>query len=69
MEGLISEQAMAELIKICFAFTGFHALQNVIILIKLILIQAGGWLISGWGLIVGCIFCLQVDGPITGGVG
>ena len=21
-----------------------------------------------WGLITGCIFCLQVDGPITGGV-
>ena len=31
MEGLMSEQAMAELIKIRFAFTGFHALQNVII--------------------------------------
>ena len=31
MEGLIPEQAMAELIKIRFAFTGFHALQNVII--------------------------------------
>ena len=31
MEGLIPEQAMAELIKIRFAFTDFHALQNVII--------------------------------------
>ena len=31
MEGLVSEQAMAELIKIRFAFTGFYTLQNVII--------------------------------------
>ena len=26
-----------------------------------------GGLISGGGLITGCIFCLQVDGPIAGG--
>ena len=26
-------------------------------------------LISGGGLITGCIFCLQVDGPIAGGGG
>ena len=31
MEGLLPEQAMAELIKTRFAFTGFHALQSVII--------------------------------------
>ena len=31
MEELIPEQAMAELIKTRFAFTGFHGLQNVII--------------------------------------
>ena len=31
MEGLMPEQSMAELIKTRFAFTGFHALQNVII--------------------------------------
>ena len=28
-----------------------------------------GGLISGGGLITGCIFCLQVDGPIAGGGG
>jgi len=31
MEGLISEQAMEELIKMRFASTSFHTLQNVII--------------------------------------
>ena len=27
----------------------------------------GGLISGGGGLITGCIFCLQVDGPITGG--
>ena len=29
-------------------------------------VQARGGLIFGRGVITGCIFCLQVDGPING---
>ena len=29
----------------------------------------GGLISGGGGLITGCIFCLQVDGPIAGGGG
>ena len=31
-------------------------------------LQLGGLVSGGGGLIIGCTFCLQVDGPIIGGL-
>ena len=41
----------------------FQTSYILAVLIK-ILFESGGW---GGGLLIGCIFCLQVDGPITEG--